>query len=299
MKHSTTLKFRVLLLLIIASVSCTQGNGEGPTAVIIAPETIEAGHVLAVDATTSVAGSRPITTTIWDFGDGTTASRLFPHHTYLKDGVYTVTLTVSNAFGSDAETKTDYVTVTSGGGGGTWQTITYDDFEAGWGNYTDGGGDCSLYVDGSYAHQGSNAADIQDNSGVASSFYHTNSYNLTGYTEVELDFYFIAVSMDNSNEDFWLQVYDGSSWVTVGDWDQGTDFDNGTFYHVTVNLTPADVDRVVGIAEDAGVDHHDIAPGVDDSITEVRVLAPLRVERSEQRHSGHPIRLLRRRGMFP
>jgi len=26
-----------------------------------------------------------------------------------------------------------------------WTTLTYDDFENGWGNYTDGGADCSLW----------------------------------------------------------------------------------------------------------------------------------------------------------
>jgi hypothetical protein len=41
-----------------------------------------------------------------------------------------------------------------------WVQLTYDDFEAGWGNYTDGGGDCKLYTKGKYAHQGNNAADI-------------------------------------------------------------------------------------------------------------------------------------------
>ncbi len=177
----------------------------------------------------------------WNFGDGGTSSAQNPSHTYTSAGVYTVTLTASNAFGSDAETKTDYVTVTSGGGGGTWQTITYDDFESGWGSYSDGGRDCRRYTGGTYAYQGSDALDIQDNSGTGSSFYHTNSYNVTGYTELEVDFYFYAVSMDNSNEDFWLQVYNGSSWVTVGSWARNTDFDNNTFYHVTVNLTPANV----------------------------------------------------------
>ncbi|HEB37043.1 MAG TPA: type IV pilin, partial [Thermoplasmatales archaeon] len=48
----------------------------------------------------------------------------------------------------------------------TWDTLTYDDFESGWGNYTDGGRDCHLYTGGDYAYQGNAAADIQDNSGL-------------------------------------------------------------------------------------------------------------------------------------
>ncbi len=42
--------------------------------------------------------------------------------------------------------------------------------------------------------------------------------------------------MDNSNEDFWVQYYDGSSWNTVAAFARGTDFDNNTFYHATVNF---------------------------------------------------------------
>jgi len=53
----------------------------------------------------------------WDFGDGGTATAANPSHVYAAAGTYTVSLTVSNAQGSDSEVKTDYVTVTSGGSG--------------------------------------------------------------------------------------------------------------------------------------------------------------------------------------
>ena len=138
------------------------------------------------------------------------------------------------AYGNDGETKIDYITVTEPS---TWTTITYDDFESGWGSYTDGGGDCSRYTSGTYAHQGSAALDIQDNSGVSSSFYHTSGYDVSGYTELEVEFWFYAVSMDNSNEDFWLQYYDGSSWQTVETWARSIDFDNGVFYNEVVTIS--------------------------------------------------------------
>ena len=119
-----------------------------------------------------------------------------------------------------------------------WTQLTYDDFEAGWGNYTDGGGDCSLYTGGTYAHQGSNAANIQDNSGLASSFYHTDpiDVHMAGYTQIEIDFWFYPRSME-SGEDFWVQYYDGSSWHTVASYARGTDFSNGQFYHETVYVS--------------------------------------------------------------
>ncbi len=169
----------------------------------------------------------------WDFGDGGTSTAQNPSHTYNAAGTYTVTLTATNAYGSDIETKVDYITVNPAG---SWTTITYDDFESGWGSYTDGGGDCSRYCGGTYAWEGSCAADIQDNSGVASSFYHTTGYNVTGYTELEVDFYFVAISMDNTREDFWVQYYDGSTWRTVASFAQGIDFDNNVFYHAVVTI---------------------------------------------------------------
>ncbi|RKZ18878.1 hypothetical protein DRQ50_03265 [bacterium] len=172
----------------------------------------------------------------WTFGDGGTSSAQNPSHSYTSAGTYTVSLTASNAYGSDGETKTNYITVTDPGGGGDWVTITYDDFESGWGSYTDGGGDCSRYTGGTYAHQGSAAADIQDNSGTSSSFYHTAGQNVSAYVDLEVDFWFRAESMDNTREDFWLQYYDGSSWQTIETWARSTDFDNRVFYHKTVTI---------------------------------------------------------------
>jgi PKD repeat protein len=47
----------------------------------------------------------------WDFGDGSNASSQNPTHTYSTPGTYTVSLTATNAFGSDTNAKVGYVTV--------------------------------------------------------------------------------------------------------------------------------------------------------------------------------------------
>jgi PKD repeat protein len=47
----------------------------------------------------------------WNFGDGGSSTQKNPSHTYTTPGVYTVVLTATNTGGSDAETKTAYVTV--------------------------------------------------------------------------------------------------------------------------------------------------------------------------------------------
>ncbi|MDY0101854.1 MAG: FISUMP domain-containing protein [Lentimicrobium sp.] len=52
----------------------------------------------------------------WEFGDGFTSFTQNPTHTYEDEGVYTVSLTVDNTYGSSTETKTDYITVNMTGG---------------------------------------------------------------------------------------------------------------------------------------------------------------------------------------
>jgi PKD repeat protein len=48
----------------------------------------------------------------WDFGDGTTSTQQNPSHTYNTVGIYTVSLTATNAAGNDTNTKTNYISVT-------------------------------------------------------------------------------------------------------------------------------------------------------------------------------------------
>jgi len=114
---------------------------------------------------------------------------------------------------------------------GEWTQIRSDNFEAGFGNWNDGGDDCMRYTGGTYAHGGAAAIDIQDNS--ESSVMTTNNLSLANYEQVKVDFWFYAVSMDNPNEDFWLQISTngGSSFTTKKAWARGTNFVNSSFYH--------------------------------------------------------------------
>jgi hypothetical protein len=116
-----------------------------------------------------------------------------------------------------------------------WTTLTYDDFEGGFGNYSDGGVNCSLYTGGTYAHQGSKAADIQGNGGNASSFYHTNGVDVhsPGYTCITISFWFRSEGLSDGH-DFFVEYYDGAIWQTVASFVAGTDFVNDQFYYEIV-----------------------------------------------------------------
>jgi len=59
------------------------------------------------------ASTQSPTAWAWNFGDGTNSTEQNPVHTYESDGNYTVSLTVTNALGSDTETKTGYIKLTN------------------------------------------------------------------------------------------------------------------------------------------------------------------------------------------
>ncbi len=118
-----------------------------------------------------------------------------------------------------------------------WTVLAFDNFEAGWGSYTDGGTDCSRYTATTHAHQGFASGDIQDNSGAASSFYLTTNLNVTAYNQLRVTFWYKAVSME-TNEDFFLEysANGGSIWQAVQSWRAGTDFANNQWKQVVVSI---------------------------------------------------------------
>jgi len=58
----------------------------------------------------STAGSAPITSWSWSFGDGGTSTEQNPLHTYIDAGSYTVQLIVGSSVGSDTLSRVDYIT---------------------------------------------------------------------------------------------------------------------------------------------------------------------------------------------
>ncbi|VGO18847.1 CBM96 family carbohydrate-binding protein [Pontiella sulfatireligans] len=116
-----------------------------------------------------------------------------------------------------------------------WTHIQYDDFESGLGNWTIGS-DASLYTGGTYASDGSNALDLQDNNN--NSVASTGNLALSGYSKVQVDFDYVCVSMDDSSEDFWLQISmdGGATYTTVEEWNLNDEFVNDLFYYESVTI---------------------------------------------------------------
>ena len=90
-----------------------------PEEEVVAPVAAFSGTPLSGEKSVTVVFTDSSTNTptswLWDFGDDTTSTDQNPSHTYTAPGTFTVTLTATNAVGSDDEVKVDYVEVISVG----------------------------------------------------------------------------------------------------------------------------------------------------------------------------------------
>jgi PKD repeat protein len=68
-------------------------------------ETVYTGETIAFNASSSYDPDGSIVSYFWDFGDGTNATGTVVSHAYADDGVYTVTLTVTDDDGATASTN--------------------------------------------------------------------------------------------------------------------------------------------------------------------------------------------------
>lgn len=133
--------------------------------------------------------------------------------------------------------RTNY---TASGGTPSWSVLTYDTFESGWGNYTDGGSDCAR-VSSTNSYEGTHSARIDSYLGLNSSFYLSTPIDVDTprYTKLKVDFWFRTTNMSNLTN-FWVKYYDGQHWRIVDNFikyqpqgNRPTDkiFENDTFTH--------------------------------------------------------------------
>ncbi len=151
---------------------------------------------------------------------------------------YNFTVTAQDAAGNEsASSNAVNVTTSDPPAGCTDVIVNFNDFESGWGIWNDGGSDCRRSSnDASYAN-GTYAIRLRDN--TSSSVMTTDNLDLSAFESLTVSFSYYARSMDNSNEDFWLQISTngGSSYTTVEEWNQGDEFVNNTRYNDAVTVT--------------------------------------------------------------
>ncbi len=120
-----------------------------------------------------------------------------------------------------------------GGGGCTYGAINSNNFEAGFGIWTDGGTDCIRTNNATYANSPTFSIQLRDNTSTSTTTL--GNQNWASYDEITVDFSYYTVSYE-AGEDFWLQksTNGGASYTTVGDFNAGTQFSNGVHNNATV-----------------------------------------------------------------
>jgi Zn-dependent metalloprotease/chitodextrinase len=166
--------------------------------------------------------------------DGSTAGTGYSVTGLTASTTYLMEVIAKDAAGNSSSPASINVTTQSAGGGSTTLSAHY--FESGWDGWQDGGSDCYRYY-GSASWEGNYSIRLRDNSGIASAMT-SSTYDVSGYSQLEVEFYFYPSSME-TGEDFWLRYYDGSSWNTVAAYASGSSFNNGSFYVATVNISSA------------------------------------------------------------
>ncbi len=99
------------------SLSSGGGGNISPLAEANGPYSGTSSSTITFSSAGSVDQDGSITSYFWDFGDGSTSSSANPTYSYLADGNYNVTLTVTDNNGASGQDVASVYISTSGGGG--------------------------------------------------------------------------------------------------------------------------------------------------------------------------------------
>jgi len=221
----------------------------------------------------------------WTFGDGNSSTVQYPVHTYTMSGLYSVSLEVSNAGGSDTETKTDYIIVFSGGSqqsAGHWKFdeatgTTATDF-SGNGNHGTIQGTLShvtgivgngLYFDGTTTNVTvPDDATLDASAGASFMVWVKPEVPADGYQYPGFENYTQLIgkggsadSEDDTNYEFFMRILDGDGGMAYEAEDAGfEEIDGipvtayGEWYHICGVMDPANdtvVTYINGVQEDS------------------------------------------------
>jgi PKD repeat protein len=209
---------------MVDAAAAVGGGGGGGTAPVAAFSGTPTSGDTPLTVSFSDASSNSPTSWSWTFGDGGTSTSANPSHTYYSAGTYTVALTASNAYGTDSETKTSYITVTDPPVGGTHATLPYTTgFEGGaldqyWTSTSNNTGRLQVTT-ANTPHGGSYHLTMDCSSNGT---YSTNQawlyLDLSGQSQVDLNFWWKDFSDEtHSTDGVYLSNNDGVSFVKVLD----------------------------------------------------------------------------------
>ncbi|NND63390.1 MAG: hypothetical protein HKN48_09370, partial [Flavobacteriaceae bacterium] len=146
---------------------------------------------------------------------------------------YNVTVNAQDAAGNiSGNAATSFTTLEGGGNNGE---IAAYYFETGFDGWTDGGNDCARQAT-SNSFEGTYSIRLRDNSSSSNAF--SPDIDLSGNTQVSIEFHTYAKSMENG-ENFFVEFYDGSTYEIIGDYASGAEFNNNEFFDDIIVLDAA------------------------------------------------------------
>ncbi|MEM7654912.1 MAG: PKD domain-containing protein, partial [Bacteroidota bacterium] len=196
-----------------------------PTALILlSPDSGEAPLDVLFDGTASSDPEGDSLSYHWDLGNGDSDTQAIFSYPYDTAGVFLVVLTVSDGVNASSDSATVWVFEPPVASCDSL-LIDSNDFEGGLGIWNDGGADCALLTS-KWAYSGTQCIRLQDDS--PTSVLTTDPLDLTGFSEIIVDFTYLPLSMGQPTDDFWLQVSTdgGATWTTVEEWNRDDEFTN-------------------------------------------------------------------------
>jgi vibriolysin len=116
-----------------------------------------------------------------------------------------------------------------------WVVLSSTSFESGMGPYRLGGRDAAR-VRGAFASSPEFSVRLRDGSGAASSFATRTGWDLTGRTELRVQYSAIANGMEDGERYLVELSVDGGAFQPVGTFAAGTDFENGVRQEMDLQL---------------------------------------------------------------
>ncbi|MEM7297193.1 MAG: S8 family serine peptidase, partial [Bacteroidota bacterium] len=169
--------------------------------------------------------------------DGTSTSTSYSFSGLTASTTYAVAVEAFDAAGNTSGQASTNITTDTPSGGCSNVTVDSNDFESGWGIWNDGGSDARRSANDAAYSNGTYSIRLRDN--TSTSTMTTDLLDLSSFEDITVSFSYLARSMDNANEDFWLQVSTngGSSYTIVEEWNQGDEFVNNVRENDAVTIT--------------------------------------------------------------
>ncbi len=128
---------------------------------------------------------------------------------------------------------------TGTGGGGNPGVIAGYSFENGFEGWSDPGSDCARVNNATRSYDGSFSIRLRDNTNTSNT--QSPVLDLSANNEVTFEF-FAYINSFETNEDFFVEFFDGTSYQVIGQYVVGTDYNNDEFFTDTITLNAADYD---------------------------------------------------------